>query len=121
MTPSNSAVGTNRCKGGEDGKVVGPGRFRTDPSGVEKWFTDLPRARIATEAGTHSMWIKEQLEELGHEVTVANVRELRMISRNDRKSDQVDVEKLARYARLEPRSVIRKQAITFDKTTCAYC
>jgi transposase len=58
---------------------VGPGRFRTDPSGVEKWFTDLPRARIAMEAGTHSMWIKEQLEELGHEVTVANVRELRVI------------------------------------------
>jgi transposase len=58
---------------------VGPGRFRIDPSGVEKWFTDLPRARIAMEAGTHSMWISEQLEELGHEVVVANVRELRVI------------------------------------------
>jgi transposase len=31
------------------------------------------------EAGTHSIWISEQLQELGHEVIVANVRELRAI------------------------------------------
>ena len=31
---------------------------------------------------------------------VANVRELRVISHSDRKSDQVDAEKLARFARL---------------------
>jgi hypothetical protein len=55
------------------------------------------------EAGTHSIWISEQLQELGHEVIVANVRELRAISHSDRKSDdQVDAEKLARYARLDP-------------------
>jgi transposase len=53
------------------------------------------------EAGVHSIWISEQLEELGHEVIVANVRELRAISHSDRKSDQVDAEKLARYARLK--------------------
>jgi Transposase len=45
---------------------------------------------------------REQLQELGHEVIVANVRELRAISHSDRKSDQVDAEKLARYARLDP-------------------
>src|ERR1700732_1945706 len=54
------------------------------------------------EAGTHSIWVSEQLQELGHEVIVANVRELRAISHSDRKSDQVDAEKLARYARLDP-------------------
>jgi transposase len=36
-------------------------------------------------------------------VIVANVRELRAISHSDRKSDQVDAEKLARYARLDPK------------------
>src|SRR6201999_2639466 len=36
------------------------------------------------------------------EVIVANVRELRAISHSDRKSDSVDAEKLARYARLDP-------------------
>jgi transposase len=35
---------------------------------------DEPRTRIAMEAGTHSIWISEQLQELGHEVVVANVR-----------------------------------------------
>ena len=34
---------------------------------------------------------------------MANVRELRAISHSDRKSDQVDVEKLARYAWLDPK------------------
>jgi transposase len=53
------------------------------------------------EAGTHSIWITEQIEELGHEVIVANVRELRAISHSDQKSDKVDAEKLARYARLD--------------------
>ena len=85
-----------------DGEVVDRGRFRTTPKAIEKWFTDTPHARVAMEAGTHSIWISEQLQELGHEVIVANVRELRAISHSDRKSDQVDAEKLARYARLDP-------------------
>jgi len=35
-------------------------------------------------------------------VLVANVRELRAITHSDRKSDKVDAQKLARYARLDP-------------------
>jgi transposase len=53
------------CTLNEDGEVVGRGRFRTSPSGVEKWFTDLPPVRIAMEAGTHSIWVREQLQEEG--------------------------------------------------------
>ena len=96
-------VWSHYCTLNEDGEVVDRGRFRTTPSGVEKWFTDLPRARIAMEAGTHSIWVSEQLRELGHEVIVANVRELRAISHSDRKSDTVDAEKIARYARARSR------------------
>jgi transposase len=91
-------VWSHYCTLNEDGEVVDRGRFRTTPSGVEKWFTDLPKARIAMEAGTHSIWVSEQLREMGHEVIVANVRELRAISHSDRKSDTVDAEKIARYA-----------------------
>src|ERR1035441_2867170 len=76
-------VWSHYCTLNEDGEVVDRGRFRTTPSGVEKWFTDLPRVRIAMEAGTHSIWVSEQLQELGHEVIVANVRELRAISHSD--------------------------------------
>ncbi|MCU1247536.1 MAG: transposase family protein [Edaphobacter sp.] len=96
-------VWSHYCTLNEDGAVVDRGRFRTTPSAVEKWFTDLAKARIAMEAGTHSIWVSEQLQEMGHEVIVANVRELRAISHSDRKSDTVDAEKIARYARLDPK------------------
>ena len=51
---------------------------------------------------------------------VANVRELRAISHSDRKSDKVDAEKIARYARLDPkilrpishRTVAQQEALT---------
>src|ERR1700735_111898 len=113
-------VWSHYCTLNQDGLVVDRGRFRTTPKAIEKWFTDVPYARVAMEAGTHSIWISEQLQELGHEVIVANVRELRAISHSDRKSDQVDVEKLARYARLDPeilrpishRTVEQQEALT---------
>jgi transposase len=57
----------------------------------------MPPACVALEAGTHSIWVSEQLQELGHDLIGANVRELRAISHSDRKSDQVDAEKLATH------------------------
>jgi transposase len=113
-------VWSHYCALNEDGEVVDRGRFRAAAKAIEKWFTDIPPARVAMEAGTHSIWISEQLQELGHEVIVANVRELRAISHSDRKSDQVDAEKLARYARLDPeilrpishRTVEQQEALT---------
>lgn len=108
------------CVLNEGGEIVEEGRFRTTPEALAKHFDGLSRARIAMEAGTHSIWINEQLREFGHEVIVANVRELRAICRNDRKSDRVDAEKLARYARLDPevlrpithRSVAMQETLT---------
>src|SRR5271154_3594029 len=113
-------VWSHYCTLNQDGEVVDRGRFRTAPKAIDKWFTDVPRARVAMETGTHSIWISSQLQELGHEVIVANVRELRAISHSDRKSDQVDAEKLARFARLDPkilrpiahRTVAQQEALT---------
>jgi transposase len=113
-------IWSHYCTLNEFGEVVDRGRFRTNPASVDKWFTDLPPVRIAMEAGTHSIWISEQLHELGHEVIVANVRELRAISHSDGKSDQADAEKLARFARLDPkilkpiahRTVAQQEALT---------
>jgi transposase len=113
-------VWSHYCTLNQHGEVVDRGRFRTTAKAIDKWFTDVPHARVAMEAGTHSIWISEQLEQLGHEVIVANVRELRAISHSDRKSDQVDAEKLARYARLDPeilrpvshRTVEQQEALT---------
>jgi len=95
-------IWSHYCTLNEEGEVVDRGRFRTNPSGVDKRFWDIERARVAMETGTHSIWVSEQIEQLGHEVIVANVRELRALSHSDRKSDKVDAEKIARYARLDP-------------------
>jgi hypothetical protein len=46
-----------------------------------------PRARIALETGTHSLWVSELLADLGHEVIVAHVREVRAITGSHSKSD----------------------------------
>jgi len=67
-------VRSHYCTLNQDGEVVDRGRFRTTPKAIEKWFTDVPPARVEMEAGTHSIWISEQLQELGHGVIVANVR-----------------------------------------------
>jgi transposase len=108
------------CMLDEDGEITEEGRFRTTEGGVAKRFEDMDRVRVAMEAGVHSIWISEQLKEYGHEVIVANVTELHAISRNDSKSDRTDAEKLARYARLDPRilrpithrTVEQQQALT---------
>ena len=59
--------------------------------------------RIALETGTHSNWVRTHLESLGHEVIVANARELRAITGSDRKSDPEDARKLALYVRVDHR------------------
>ncbi|MFC5861693.1 IS110 family transposase [Acidicapsa dinghuensis] len=113
-------IWSHYCTLNQDGEVIDRGRFRTKAKAIEKWFKDLPSTRVAMEAGVHSIWISEQLQALGHEVIVANVRELRAISHSDRKSDDVDAEKLARYARLDPeilrpishRTVEQQEALT---------
>src|SRR5580658_3581906 len=113
-------VWSHYCTLNQQGDVVDRGRFRTTPKAIDRWFINVPNARVAMEAGVHSIWISEQLEKLGYEVIVANVRELRAISHSDRKSDDVDAEKLARYARLDPnilrpiahRTVEQQEALT---------
>ena len=65
-------------------------------------FSGVP-ARIAMEAGAYSAWISEHLSAMGHEVIVANARELRAISGSNNKNDRADAEKLARFARVDPK------------------
>jgi transposase len=46
--------------------------------------------------------VSRLLSDLGHEVIVANPRQLKLITESSRKSDPVDAETLARLARVEP-------------------
>ncbi len=55
--------------------------------------------RAAT--GTHSPWVSRLLQSFGHDVIVANARQVRVIYESDRKNDKVDARTLARLARID--------------------
>jgi len=83
------------------GEVEGRARFATSQAGFSKWFKGIARSRVALEVGTHSRWVAELLTELGHEVIVANARQVRLIHQGQRKNDKLDAEKLSRLARVD--------------------
>ena len=87
----------------ENAEVLERGRLRTTPEALRRRFASERPMRIAIEAGTHSPWASRVLEELGHEVLVANSRKVRLIYSNKRKTDEIDAENLARLARLDPK------------------
>jgi transposase len=60
------------------------------------------KCRIAIEVGTHSPWLSRLLSSLGHEVIVANARQVQLISASSRKDDRMDAQMLARMARVDP-------------------
>ncbi len=76
--------------------------FETSPEGVRRFFGELERSRIAMETGTHSPWMSELLEEMGHEVLVAEAAQLELITKGKKKSDTEDAWKLAHLAAVDP-------------------
>lgn len=103
---------------GETGEVQEEGRLMTTEAGLERRFREVPSMRVALEAGAHSPWVHRLLEELGHDVLVANPRKLRLIYGNKRKNDKADASYLARLARMDPKLLApikhRKKAAQAD-------
>jgi transposase len=85
----------------EDGMAVEEGSFRNRVESIAKHFGRRGRARVALEVGTQSAWIAREFARLGHEVIVANARELKWITASDNKNDRNDAAKLARLARAD--------------------
>ncbi len=84
------------------GRAVQEESLRTSSAALQRFVSRYPGARVALEVGTHSPWISRLLAELGLEVIVANARKVRLIAQNERKSDGMDAELLARLARVDP-------------------
>jgi transposase len=76
--------------------------MRTTAQALESHFTDR-RRRVVVEAGPRSPWISRLLDELGHEVIVANARMVALIHKNPKRRDPVDAESLARLGRVDPK------------------
>jgi len=84
-----------------EGEVLSEGIVRTTESGFAQQFQNIPPCRIALETGTHSPWVSRLLQRYGHDVVVANARQVRVIYESDRKNDKVDARTLARLARID--------------------
>lgn len=112
-TPARSAAGvtvgidvsdmySSLCLLDAEGNVIEESRLRTTPPALERRFSTLAPCRVVLEVGTHSPWMSRLLAACGHEVIIANPRQVRLIAESDRKRDRADAEQLARLGRLDP-------------------
>jgi len=85
-----------------EGEMVREGQVATTKGGMLETFGSLGRVRIAIEVGTHSPWVSRLLEGLGHEMIVANPKQVKLITESSRKDDRLDAPTLARLARIDP-------------------
>lgn len=89
------------CSIGDSGEPMEEGRVAMTPKAMTKAFGVFEPTRIAIEAGAQSRWVAQLLEELGHEVIVANPRQVKLISNNQSKNDVNDARLLAKLARVD--------------------
>ncbi len=77
-------------------------RMRTERGRLTQYFKDRPPSRILMEASTISEWVARLLEELGHEVVVADPNYAPMYAQRSRrvKTDKRDALALAEACRL---------------------
>ena len=83
-----------------EGKVTLRASVRTTRKGMTAFFT-RPAVHVVIEVGAHSRWVSSLLRDLGHQVTVANPRRVKLISESDNKTDRHDAELLARLGRMD--------------------
>jgi transposase len=94
---------TSRCCAIDaQGEVLFERTIATTKKGMAQMFGSLARCRVALEVGSHSPWVSRLLASFGHEVIVANARQVQLITQSTRKDDKLDARTLARLARIDP-------------------
>lgn len=91
------------CLVNEQGQMVLQEWVVTTPEALFKRFHGQPKMHIAMEVGTHSRWASELLGRCGHDVRVADARQLALITNSNAKSDKRDARTLAQLLRADPR------------------
>ena len=84
-----------------DEVITRPKAIKTTKEGFRAFFAGRARAHVVIEVGTHSRWVSELLKELGHRVTIANPRKLKLLTASNNKTDRNDAELLARMGRAD--------------------
>jgi transposase len=85
------------------GEVLERATIPTNGEAFGQYFARHEPMLVALETGTHSPWASRAVADAGHEVIVANARQLPLIYGAKHKSDVRDGEKLARVARMDVR------------------
>ena len=93
------------CVVGLDGETLTEGQLRTTQEDVAAFFQALTPVRAVMEVGTHSAWVREVVAHCGHEVLVANPRQMDGPKQRKRKNDRLDAHRLARVGRVDPQSL----------------
>lgn len=90
------------CELNGGGEIVEEGQRQLDRNTLRRFLAGRPAgARVALETGGHSAWVRELIEQLGHEAVVANARELEAITGRSHRTDRHDARQLARLARVD--------------------
>lgn len=95
-------VSSQVCISTEGGELI-ERRIRTDREQIARVLAGRPRARILIEASTESEWVARYVEELGHEVVVADTNFAPTYATRSRrvKTDKRDARTLAEACRLD--------------------
>jgi transposase len=89
------------CLVAASGETLDEGSVTTTRESLSALFQAKGACRVVLEACGHVHWIARLASELGHEVVVANPREVRLISQSGRKNDRNDARTLARLGRAD--------------------
>jgi transposase len=100
---------SNYCILGLEGETLSEGQLRTTKQDLAEFLQSMVAARVVMEVGTHSAWVRDVVAACGHEVLVANPRQMDGPKRRKRKNDRIDAHKLARLGRVDPQSLFAVQ------------
>ncbi len=89
------------CIVSASGETTDEGSVATTSDSLSDLFEAREACRVVLEACGHVHWIARLASEAGHEVVVANPREVRLISQSGRKNDRNDARTLARLGRAD--------------------
>ena len=79
---------SNYCILGLEGETLSEGQVRTTKQDFAEFFQSMVAARVVMEVGTHSAWVRDAVAACGHEVLVANPRQMDGPKRRKRKNDR---------------------------------
>jgi transposase len=89
------------CLVAASGEMLAESVVATTRGSLSALFHGTEACRVVLEACGHVHWIAQLASEAGHEVVVANPREVRLISQGGRKNDRNDARTLARLGRVD--------------------